>query len=70
MNEQIRGLAKQAGMLDFSQISGGRYKVTEVDIEEFAELIVRECANIADHSNVNGTSIIGERIKQYFGVEE
>ena len=49
MNERIRGLAKQAGMLDFSQVSGGRYKVTEVDIEEFAELIVAECVGIVEN---------------------
>ena len=46
MNEQIRGLAKQAGMLDFSNSIGERYQVTEIDIEEFAELIVRECMSI------------------------
>ena len=38
--------------------------------EKFAELIVRECIGVADHSNVTGKSIIGERIKQHFGVEE
>jgi hypothetical protein len=76
MNEQIRGLAKQAGMLDFSQISGGRYKVTEVDIEEFAELIVRECclalwteechtSDLAfDEVKRNAT-----RIKEHFGID-
>ena len=37
---------------------------------KFAELIVRECAGVADHSNVTGKSIIGQRIKQHFGVEE
>ena len=38
-------------------------------IERFAELIVRECIGVADHSNVTGKSIIGERIKEHFGVE-
>ena len=41
-----------------------------LDIEKFAELIVQECIGVADHSNVTGKSIIGERIKQHFGVEE
>jgi hypothetical protein len=31
---------------------------------------VQECIGVADHSNVTGKSIIGERIKQHFGVEE
>ena len=39
-------------------------------LEKFAELIVRECVGVADHSNVNGKSIIGQRIKEHFGVEE
>jgi hypothetical protein len=38
--------------------------------EKFAELIVQECVGVADHSNVTGKSIVGERIKQHFGVEE
>ena len=38
--------------------------------EKFAELIVQECVGIADQSNVTGKSIVGERIKEHFGVEE
>ena len=68
MNERIRGLAKQAGMLDFSQISGGRYKVTEVDIEEFAELIVRECAGFRNELGVALCTDPGA-LHRYFGIE-
>jgi hypothetical protein len=50
------------------------YKQAETECgwseEKFAELIVQECIGVADHSNVTGKSIIGERIKQHFGVEE
>ena len=79
MNERIRELAKQAGMLDFSQVSGGRYKVTEVDIEEFAQLIVQECMDCATwvgtvNKNpiepINTAYAINKRIKKYFGVEK
>jgi len=66
MNERIRGLAKQAGMLDFSQVSGGRYKVTEVDIEEFAQLVVRECIDTAFHRGHPDL----EFLLKHFGVEE
>ena len=44
--------------------------INDQDLEKFAELIVKECAGVADHSNVTGKSIIGQRIKQHFGVEE
>ena len=63
MSERIRELIKQVG----TDVSG---KWVGIDnIEMLAELIVQECVEIADHSNVNGKSIIGERIKQHFGFE-
>jgi hypothetical protein len=42
-------------------------------VEKFAELIVRECAEIAnDHnSEVEGVTLgVGKAIKQHYGVEE
>lgn len=63
MSERIRELIKQVG----TDVSG---KWVGIDnIEMLAELIVKECVGIADYSNVNGKSIIGERIKQHFGFE-
>jgi len=63
MSLRIRELIKQVG----TDVSG---KWMGIDnIEMLAGLIVRECVDIADHSNVNGKSIIGERIKQHFGFE-
>jgi hypothetical protein len=72
MNERIRDLKEQALIwsvetLDPDALNDNEWGVA-ID-EKFAELIVRECAEIADHSNVTGKSIIGERIKQHFGVE-
>jgi hypothetical protein len=67
MNERIKQLAEQAGYT--KDIFGiGHWDMPEC--KKFAELIVRECIGVADHSNVTGKSIIGERIKQHFGVEE
>ena len=40
------------------------------DLEKFVNLILRECIDLANHSNVTGKSIIGERIKEHFGVQE
>ena len=62
MNERIRLLALQADWDDEFR--------EDFDIKKFAELIVQECVGIADHSNVTGKSIIGQRIKEHFGVEE
>ena len=73
MNERIRQLAVQAGLRFTQLMSNPMVPVVdgkETDLEKFAELIVRECSEVADHSNVTGKSIIGEQIKQHFGVEE
>ena len=69
MNERIRQLAEQAGMIvgDAGEFDMAKFMPKEV---KFAELIVRECAGVADHSNVTGKSIIGQRIKEHFGVED
>ena len=73
MNERIRDLKEQALIwavetLDPDALNDNEWGVA-ID-EKFAELIVRECIGVADHSNVTGKSIIGERIKEHFGVEE
>jgi hypothetical protein len=63
MNNRIKELITQVG----TDVSGKWMNVDNVG--KFAELIVRECVEVADHSNINGKSIIGERINQHFGVE-
>jgi hypothetical protein len=63
MSERIRELIKQVG----TDVSGKWVGIDNTKM--LAELIVQECIEVADHANVNGKSIIGERIKQYFGFE-
>lgn len=60
MNERLKELMLEAGYAA-PELAGRANKL--------AELIVRECISIADYSNVTGKSIIGERIKEHFGVE-
>jgi len=64
MNERIRELEAQCWTQRLTEHGPPWF-----DAEKFAELIVRECAGVADHSNVTGKSIIGQRIKEHFGVE-
>lgn len=61
MNEKIKKLYEKA-------LGTDEYGF-KFDPEKFAMLIVQECIGVADYSNVTGKSIIGERIKQHFGVE-
>lgn len=77
MNERIQKLAKKAGLKVESfmtnppkpfQILGS----TE-QFEKFAELIVRECAEIADDgfaSSNFGNGITGHQLLKHFGVEK
>ena len=71
MNERIRELAKEAGLwrqhYDIGEESPDK-------LEQFAELIVKECIEVAyeyDAPKMSGPGmIIGNRIEQHFGVEE
>lgn len=61
MNENIRKLMNQA----FTGCQGELVW----DYEKFAELIVRECAKVADDNFNKGFCPVGDYIKQNFGVE-
>jgi hypothetical protein len=65
MNERIKELARQAGLI--APYGSDREGLSDFDYREFAELIVRECANVAaEHDALD----IYEEIREHFGVEE
>ena len=72
MNERIRELAEQAGFMEawFSE-SGDD---CEREIKKFAELIVRECAELTldykSETYYNGWLDYRDEIRKHFGVEE
>jgi hypothetical protein len=71
VNERIRELALQAGInKDAFQFSGTLIKhiVDEPSLEKFAELIVRECADIATMNQFQWDSV-GEYVLKHFGVK-
>jgi hypothetical protein len=78
MNERIRELYQQAHSIrhhDGDPMRGGNpptvYWQGEVSAEKFAELIIRECTNIANSLTQHegpGDSSIAEYIKEHFGV--
>jgi hypothetical protein len=71
VNERIQKLAEQAGFIDF--IVFNRIESKEQVIEKFAQLIVLECANIAEESDTSWSGAGPEaasQIKSHFGVEE
>jgi hypothetical protein len=87
MNERIRLLAEQAFFDEnTNQPSDKMYTFTEHKMKQFAELIVRECADIINHradtcsdwlDSVKANEAVreGQRecaktIKEHFGVEE
>ena len=78
MNERIRELAEQAGY-DIKPFYKGEdnYQIPhykDETLEKFAELIIRECATIADEYDLPKMSgpgmIIANRIRDQFGVDE
>ncbi len=66
MNERLRELAVQSGIYNLNLVDETEYWI----LEKFAELIVRECAEVA-HCNfhVDGVTL-GNIMKEHFGVEE
>ena len=72
MNERIRLLADEAGLRFTQLMSNPMVPVVdgrETDLAKFAQLIVRECIDIADEYDGVGSTIVG-RIQKHFGVEE
>ena len=78
-NKRIQELAEQAWLADSVEIDPNykKYVGTERILkhlagynQKFAELIVRECAEVAGcNGHVSGFTL-GDMIKQHFGVEE
>ena len=84
MNERIKKLADEAGMTKIlnehaSEYGNGVFENTPYpELEKFAELIVRKCANhcdlLLDHKISSewsrGTHDCSRAIKKHFGIEE
>ena len=74
MNERIKQLAEEANVRPlYSPAYAPRYIFEEEDLEKFAELIVKECAEFARQHNLekaDRSHMIHKAIKQHFGVEE
>ena len=81
MNERIRQLAEQAGPNTEEELNDDRTNIYVIDVEKFAELIVRECIGCCEQvisdpvpksvdTWLNGGSQCIDQIKKHFGVEE
>jgi hypothetical protein len=73
MNERIDELLWQAG--GYTKLSypddtflDGRYALTQEQLEKFAELIVRECANVG--CETHGNYDVHDDILKHFGLED
>jgi hypothetical protein len=73
MNERIRELAEQAGATTMQRSGWIDYGTLDLDVEKFAELIVRECSNLPFKSTGEVTTIgeiaVSVMILKHFGVE-
>ena len=68
MNEQTKQLWEKAQVWDSSDDGRGGLKIRE-SVEKFAELIVRECADIAAMNQFQWDSAGGYVLK-HFGIKE
>ena len=72
MNERIEKLLAE---LDIDLYTDEGVRVTSIlvrpkDLRQFAELIVKECADICYNRDYACGSAYGEQIEKHFGVEE
>ena len=69
MNKRILELAKKAGFETAGSLFGTEVPEYALPLEKFAELIVRECCEVA-HCNfhVDGLTL-GTILREHFGVE-
>jgi hypothetical protein len=70
MNEKIRELAEQAGPNTEEELNDDRTNIYVIDVEKFAELIVRECVSVTDdlvNRNVDGSWTSTELYTDYNG---
>ena len=65
--EVIKELALQAGATAMERSGWTDYGTLNLDVEKFAELIIRECAEVAE--DYDGAHYVGTAIKQHFGVK-
>jgi hypothetical protein len=68
MNERIQELCKRAGFIGEGFQNTVIGTCQETALENLAELIVRECADIAAINSHYGISV-GRIVKEHFGVE-
>ena len=74
MNERIEAYLKQHHCRDYfncygENVEDEHYFMYREEVDGLIELIVRECADIADDYDGVGSTIVS-RIKKHFGVEE
>ena len=69
MNERIKQLYEQAGM-KFLLGSVESFDIINFNPEKFAELIVRECANIIPETAGNMSGTYRDQIDELFGIEQ
>lgn len=66
MNERIQELAEQAGIYNLNLVDETEYWI----LEKFAELIIKECADVASEETSLPYNSYGEKIRKHFGVRE
>ena len=75
MNERIRELAEQAGLVRRGDWGMKRWEgprsdsISDQDLEKFAELIVQKCADIGQQY-ADGNYEVYNQILEHFGIEE
>lgn len=73
MNDRIKELARKANMVEVEYCPGFPDIKYPANFEKFAELIIKECAQLADSgygSDNFGNGITGHQVLDHFGIKK
>jgi hypothetical protein len=68
MNPKLREFERASGLEIYGL--GAKRIPWEAALEKYAELIINECANVADRHTYDGDWDIARMIKQHFGIDK
>lgn len=68
MNERIEELAEQSCFDEIGKDYSLYFNLTKDKVEKFAELIIRECANICIERKLTPSVFTGEELLEHFGI--
>ena len=70
MNKQIQQIAEQVGIMFEASKQNRVHAVNTDTLEKFAEVIIKECADVANRAWNDPGTYPGNLVRKHFGIKE